>query len=138
MSDQQSWVVLSRELVADVLELADAELEVVREEIGVVAMRLAKAAVLLGAALALSFWVVALVGYVLVAVLSQWLPAWGAGLIVAGFFLLLIAALAAIAIVQIKRLESPVDIVFRHLREHLDWWRREVTLRPRPPGEELP
>jgi putative superfamily III holin-X len=136
--DGQNWVVLSRELLADVLELADAELEVVRDEIGAVGRRAARALLLIGAALALAFWLVALLGFVLVAALSLWLPPWGAGLVVAGVFLLLAAILLAIAISRLKRIESPVEIFFRHLRGHLDWWRREVRLHPGTGGKELP
>lgn len=128
--DPKGWIYLSRELAGDLLELADAELEVTRQEVGVVGRRLTKVAVLLVAVICLLFWLVALVGYTLVAVASIWLPPWGAGLAVGGLFLLVASGLAAWAWSQIRKLESPIDIVVRRLREHLDWWRREARLRP--------
>ncbi len=132
--DGKGWIYLSRELAGDLLELADAELEVTRQEVGAVGRRLGKVVVLLIAVLCLVFWLVALLGYTLIAVASLWLPPWGAGLAVGGFFLLLALGLGLWAWSQIKKLENPVDIVIRRLREHLDWWRREARLHPSPPA----
>lgn len=133
------WIYLSRELIADLLDLADAEVAEARVEVGEVARRAVQAVVLLLAAFALLFWVVALFGYTLIAVAALWLPAWGAGLVVAGFFLLLALGAALWAKAQLKRLENPIDILIRRLRAHLDWWRREVTLkRELPPGTPEP
>lgn len=138
--DSKGWIYLSRELAGDLLELAEAELEVTRQEVGVVGRRLAKVTVLLIAVVCLLFWIVALVGYTLVAVASIWLPPWGAGLAVGGLFLLIALGLGAWAWSQIQKLESPIDIVIHRVREHLDWWRREVRLRPasRPSASKEP
>jgi Zn-dependent protease with chaperone function len=131
MADERAgWVFLSRELAADLLELADAEVDAARRELGAVGRRAVKAALLGVAALCLVFWLVALLAYVLVAVVALWLPPWGAGLVVAGLFALLTAILVGLALAQVKRIDNPVDIVVRRLREHLAWWRREVRLRP--------
>ncbi len=128
--ERPGWIFLSRELAADLLELADAEVDAARQELGAVGRRAARAAVLVVAALCLVFWLVALVAYVLVAVVALWLPPWGAGLVVAGLFALAAVILVALAVAQVKRIENPVDILVRRLREHLAWWRREVRLRP--------
>lgn len=132
----QSWIVLSRELVADFLDLLDAELEAARQELGRSWRGAGWIAAFFGVAVALAFWVVALLAYALVAVLSLWLPAWGAGLSVAGLFLLTAAVLVALAWWRFKRLQNPIDVAVRRLRDHIDWWRREVSLHP-PDSEEL-
>lgn len=140
MSDERTgWIFLSRELAADLLELADAEIDAARQEMGTVGRRAGKAALFLLAALCIVFWLVALLAYVLVAVADLWLPAWGAGLAVAGLFALLAAVFVWIAVAQVKKLDNPVDILVRRLREHLAWWRREVRLRPAlPQASEAP
>lgn len=130
-----SWIILSRELVADLLELLDAELEAARQELGKSWRGAGWIAALSGAAVALAFWVVAVLAYALVAVFSLWLPAWGAGLSVAGLFLVAAAVLAALAWWRVKRLRNPIDVAVRRLRDHIDWWRREVSIHPPSTGE---
>src|SRR4051794_6620961 len=56
----------------------------------------AVALVLLLAALALGFWLLALLTASLVAVLAIWLPVWGASLVTTGVVLLVILGLAAL------------------------------------------
>jgi hypothetical protein len=131
--ERPGWIVLSRELASDLLELADAEIEATRDEISRVWRRAWTVAALVGLAACLAFWLVALFAYTLVAVAQRWLSPWAAGLAVAGAFLVAIVALLAAAWLRARRLESPLDILVRHLREHLDWWRREVALSPPPP-----
>jgi hypothetical protein len=126
--DHPGWIVLSRELAGDLVDLAEAEIEATREEIARVWRGAWVAAALVGVAVGLGFWVLALLAYALVAVLERWLAPWGAALVVAGGFLLLALALAAAAWRLARRLENPLDIALRHLREHLEWWRREVSL----------
>lgn len=131
----KGWVVMTRELVADLLDLFDAEIEAARQEVGTIWRRAWMVPVLFSTALFLLFWILALVAYALVALLSKWLPAWGAALSVAGGLLLVAGVCVAIGVARVKRLENPYDIFVRRLRDHLDWWRREMAL-SRPRGEE--
>ena len=137
-SQDKGFVVLTRELLADLLELLDAEVEAARDEVASVWRGSWAIPLCFSLALFLLFWVVALLGYALVALLSRWLPPWGAGLVVAGGFLLLAGAAAAVGVARLKRLRNPYDIFVRRLREHLAWWRSEVQLRRREPGAPQP
>jgi Putative Actinobacterial Holin-X, holin superfamily III len=132
------WIVLTRELAADLLELVDAEVAAGREELSASWRGALKIVAFFAAAVALLFWVVALLAYALVALASRWLPGWGAGLAVAGLFVAVAAGLGALGWRRATRLENPVDVVIRRLRDHLGWWRTEVTLHPalgEPGGE---
>lgn len=132
------WIVLTRELAADLLELVDAEVAAGREELSASWRGAVKILAFGGAAVALLFWVVALLAYALVALASRWLPGWGAGLAVAGLFVVVAAVLGALGWRRAARLKNPIDVVIRRLREHLGWWRTEVTLHPalgEPEGE---
>jgi hypothetical protein len=124
------WLVLTRELLADVVDLLDAEVEAAREEVATVWRGAWAIPVLFSAALFLLFWIIALLGYAAVALLSRWLPAWGAALTVAGAFLLLALVATALGVAKLKRLKNPYDIFVRRAREHVSWWRTEVSLRP--------
>lgn len=131
MSDErQGWIVLSRELVADLLDLADAEIAAARREVAVTWRRAWLIAALFGVAVALVFWVVSLVAYTLVEVVSLWWPPWAAGLTVTLLFLAAAAVLAVLARLRLRRLANPLDVAVRRLREHIEWWRREVEVRP--------
>jgi hypothetical protein len=122
----KGWVVMTRELVADLLDLFDAEIEAARQEVGTIWRRAWTVPVLFVTALFLLFWILALVTYALVALLSQWLPAWGAALSVAGGLLLVAAVCVAVGVARVKRLENPYDVFVRRLRDHLAWWRGEL------------
>jgi Putative Actinobacterial Holin-X, holin superfamily III len=124
------WIVLTRELAADLLELVDAEVAAGREELSASWRGAAAIVAFFAAAVALLFWVVALLAYALVALASRWLPGWGAGLAVAGLFVAVAALLGALGWRRAARLENPIDVVVRRLRDHLRWWRTEVTLHP--------
>lgn len=141
--ESESWTVLSRELIADLLDLLEAELAAARGELAKSWRGAGLIGAFFGAAVALAFWVVAVLAYALVAVFMLWLPAWGAGLIVAGIFLVAAALLGLLGWWRVKRLANPIDVVFRRLRDHIDWWRSEVRLHPgdgegrRPPAGQL-
>ncbi len=128
------WIYLSRELLGDLLEVLDAEVAAARSDLGVSGRIAGRALAFFGVAVSILIWLPAILGYVMVRVLAQWLPDWGAGLIVFAFFLLVAALLGAIGWSKMKRIENPVDTVTRRTREHLAWWRSEVSLRPGPVG----
>ena len=129
-----NWVYLSRELLGDVLTVLDAEVAAARSDLGTSGSFAGKALLFFGIAASILIWIPAIVGYVMVRVLALWLPDWGAGLIVLGFFLLLAGILGAIGYAKVKRVENPVDTVTRRLRSHLGWWRSDVALHTGPVG----
>lgn len=121
------WIVLSRELAGDLLELVDAEIGATREEVGRVWKRVGIVIACVVAIVCLAFWLVALLAYVLVALLAPKLGWWGAGLVVAGLLVMGIAAFGAIAWWHARRFENPLDIALRRMRDHLGWWRTELS-----------
>lgn len=128
---KEGWIVLSRELIADVLDLLGAEIEDAQQELGGAFQGLAKAAALLVGALMLAFWVVALVAATLIVVLSIWLPPWASALIVTIVVLLTTGLLAWLGLRKLGAQPNPVEIVMRRVRNHLAWWRDEASTLPR-------
>lgn len=107
-------------------ELYAAESAALSRDLGRWGKGFAVAVVLLLAALALGFWLLALLTATLVAVLSIWLPVWGASLVTTGIVLLVILALAALAWWRLKKLGGPIDRVRRRWRDHASWWNERV------------
>ena len=126
------WIYLSRELLGDLLDVMDAEVAAARSDLGISGRFAGKAAVFFAIAASILIWLPAILGYVMVRVLAQWLPDWGAGLIVFAFFLVVAGILGLIGWSKMKRIENPIDTVTRRTREHLGWWRSEVSMRGRP------
>ena len=75
-----------------------------------------------GAAVLLSFWVLGLLVFLAIAVLSIWLQLWAAALIVLGVFALVMGVLILLGRRRLRLVENPVDSVKRHVDDHLDWW----------------
>lgn len=121
-------IYLSRELAGDVLSLLDAEVVAARGELAAGGKRAGKALALFGAAASILIWLPAILGYVLVRTLAQWMPDWAAGLVVLLFFVLVAGVLATIGWLWLRRVENPLDTITRRLREHLRWWREEVRV----------
>jgi Putative Actinobacterial Holin-X, holin superfamily III len=90
----------------------------------------AVASLLLLAALALGFWLLALLVAFLVALLAIWLPPWGATLAAAGVLALVVGALAWMGWRRLRALGGPLGRVQRRWRDHLDWWRERVFEAP--------
>jgi hypothetical protein len=86
----------------------------------------ALAVLLLLLALAIGFWLVAVLAGFLVALMAVWLPVWGAMLAAAGILLLLVAGLALVGWKRLQALGGPLARVQRRWRDHLDWWQQRV------------
>lgn len=84
------------------------------------------ALLLLLGALALGFWLLALLVALLVALLAIWLPVWGATLATAGILLLVIGGLGLVGWKRMQALEGPLERVRRRWRDHVDWWQERV------------
>ena len=125
------WIDLFRGLGQSYLDLLAAEWAEVKRQLAASGKSLLWAAGLFGAAAAISFWLVALVLFVLVAVLHVWLPWWGAALVVTGLVLLVVAVLAALGVSRLKKVENPMAVVGRRYEDHLDWWDRRLLAEQR-------
>jgi len=122
MSMLQGWIHLYRSLGESLFEVLRAELSALQEDLGRSGRHLGVALGLFGAAVLLLFWILGLAVFCLVALLTVWLPLWGAALAVLGLFTLVAAALVVFGVKQLKKAENPVDSVKRRVEDHLDWW----------------
>lgn len=144
----QAWIELFRTLGESLIEVVRAETSALQADLKTSGRHLGIALGLLGAAVLLLFWVLGLAIFCVIAVLSVWLPLWGAALIVLVVFAGVMGALAWLGMRRFRLVENPVDSVKRHVDDHLDWWQngllaqgRALDIPPAVPvdleGEEL-
>lgn len=95
----------------------------------------AVALLLVLAALALGFWLLALLVAFLVALFAIWLPVWGAILAAMGVLALVVGGLGLVGWKRLEALGGPLGRVQRRWRDHWDWWQERVF--DAPAGEEL-
>jgi hypothetical protein len=118
----QGWIDLFRSLGESLIEVLRAETGALQEDLKRSGRHYGVALALFGGAALLSFWVLGLLLFFLVALLHIWLQLWAAALIV---FLLFFGAMAVLGLAgrsQWRKAENPVDSVKRHVDDHLDWW----------------
>jgi hypothetical protein len=140
-----AWLELFRALGQALVELVKAELAALGEDLAASGRKLGAAIALLGAAAAVAFWAVAVLLYTVIQLIALALPLWAAAAIVFGVCALAVGVLAGIAVVKLRRLESPARILERRLADHREWWDRRLLADaesgPAPgarPREELP
>lgn len=120
------WIELFRHLGQSYLDLLAAEWAEVKRELALSGKRLLWSVAFFGAAAAIGFWLVALVLFLLVAVLHVWLPWWAAALIVTAAVLVVIAVLGWLGVSRLQKVENPAAVVGRRYEDHLDWWDRRL------------
>jgi Putative Actinobacterial Holin-X, holin superfamily III len=125
------WIRRFRELGDGLLAVLRAELATLQQDLARSGRHLGVALGLLGGALVILFWWVALLIALLVAVLALWLQLWAAILAVLLLFTAGAAVLAWLGWRRWRRVENPVETVRRHVDDHLDWWQNGL-LRDRP------
>lgn len=108
------------------VELYAAEGDALSRDLARWGKALAFALLLLVAALMVGFWLVAVGVSFLVALLSVWLPLWGATLTTAGLLALLVAGLAMVGWRRLQALGGPLERVQRRWRDHVSWWQERV------------
>lgn len=126
------WIEMFRGLGEALLEVLRAEVATLQEDLTRSGKIAGGALALLGAALVLSFWIVGLVVFVLIAVLAIWLPLWAAAAIVLGLFIVAAALLAWLGVNRLKQVENPVETFRRRVDDHLDWWQNTLLRTERP------
>lgn len=120
----RGWSELLRSLGRAVLELLQAEVAALGEELAASGRHLRRGALLLVLALGVAvagLWSLALLLFELLVLL---LPRWGAAAV-----LFAVAAIAALALLwagrrALRRMESPRVLVARRTQEHVEWWQR--------------
>lgn len=125
------WIDLFRSLGQAYLDLLAAEWAEVKRQLALSGKRLLWSAAFFGAAAAIGFWLVALMLFLLVAVLHVWLPWWGAALAVTLVALLVVAVLGWLGLRKIQKVENPAAVVGRRYEDHLDWWDRRLLAEER-------
>ena len=91
------------------------------------------AAVLLGlAAVALGFWLLAVMVALMIVVLAIWMPVWAATLATFVVLLVVVGVLGAVAWGRLKELGGPLGRVKRRWRDHWDWWHERVLYATEP------
>ena len=144
----QGWIDLFRSLGESLIEVLRAETTALQTDLKTSGRHLGIALGLFGAAVLLLFWVLGLLVFLAVAVLSIWLPLWAAAGIVLVVFGAVMVALIWLGCRRYRLFESPVDTMKRHVDDHLDWWQNGLLAQGRamdvPPavpvdmeGEEL-
>ena len=118
----QGWIDLFRSLGESLVEVLRAETTALQTDLKTSGKHLGIALALFGAAVLLLFWVLGLLIFFVVSVLSIWLPIWAAAGIVLLLFLGIMAILGWLGKQRLERVENPVDTVKRHVDDHLDWW----------------
>lgn len=144
----QGWIELFRTLGESLIEVVRAETSALQADLKTSGRHMGVALGLLGAAVLVLFWVLGLLIFFLIALLSTWLQLWAAALIVLVVFAGVMGFLAWLGIRRFRLVENPVDSVKRHVDDHLDWWQngllaqgRALDIPPAVPvdfeGEEL-
>jgi hypothetical protein len=122
----RGWIALFRSLGEALLGVVRAELAALQADLARSGRQVGVALALFGGVVALVFWIVGLVVFTLVAVVSIWWPLWGAALSVLGGLALLAALLARIGLSQLKKAENPLESARRRFDDHLDWWQNRL------------
>ena len=116
------WIQMFRGLGESLIEVLRAEVATLQDDLTRSGRNLGSALAFFGTALILLFWIVGLLIFVLVALLSVWLQLWAAALIVLALFLLGASLLAWIGVRHMRQVENPMQTVRRRVDDHLDWW----------------
>jgi hypothetical protein len=128
-----AWLETFRSLGDALLAVLRAEVAAVQEDLKRSGRHLGAALGLLGAALIVLFWLIALLIAFLVALLCIWFQVWAATLIVLLLFTACTGLLVWLGVRRLKKIENPVETVRRHVDDHLDWLHNRFLQEGRSP-----
>jgi hypothetical protein len=126
------WIEMFRGLGESLLDVLRAEVATLQEDLSRSGRIAGGALALLGVALVLSFWVVGLLIFALVAVLHIWWPLWVAALVVFLLFAFVAGILGWMGKRRLMTVENPVQTFRRRVDDHLDWWQNTLLREQRP------
>jgi hypothetical protein len=127
----QGWIDLFRSLGESLIEVVRAETSALQADLKTSGRHMTIALGLLGAAVLLLFWVLGLLVFFVVTLLSIWLELWAAALIVLLVFAGFMGVLIMLGLRRLRLVENPVDSVKRHVDDHLDWWQNGLLAQGR-------
>lgn len=119
-----------RSLGQSLLGVVRAEIEALQADVADTGQKAGVAAAFLAVAAVLGFWAVGLLIVVVIALLTVWLPLWGAALATFVLFAAVAGILAALGLQRLKALRSPVASIQERLSSHLDWWQNTLLAAP--------
>lgn len=123
-----TWTELVRELGLSIIDLLRAESRALQRDLAVSGKRAGVALGMLAIAAVLVFWSLGVATVVVVAVLSLWLPLWGAALTTLALVLLKAAILAWLGSRGLRKIEPPSVTVARHVDDLRAWWSEDLSL----------
>lgn len=112
------------------VDLLRTEVAALRNDLAATGRRVGGLLLLLAAAAFILFWALGVLVYLLIEVLTLWMPRWGAALAVLAFLLVVVATLALVVRRRWSSTELPVDTVRRRVDEHMAWWESRVLDAP--------
>lgn len=124
------WLAHLGTLGRALVELLQAELGALGDDLLATARRLRSGVVLLLVAAFFGFWTIGALAYAAIEVLTFWLPRWGAVLACLGGFAVLTLLFLLLGRARLRRLESPAKTVARRIESHSAWLREEVLPEP--------
>ena len=117
-----AWVDMVRSLGQGLLEVLQAETEVLGQELGRTGKQAGIGMALVAASAMISFWFLGVATLCVVAILALWMPTWAAAGVVGLVLLLTAAVLAGLAWSRFKSLENPAMTLQRRWVDHQAWW----------------
>lgn len=126
------WIDMFRALGESLIEVLRAEMATLQEDLTRSGRNLGGALAFLGVVLILSFWILGLLIFSLVALLYVWLPLWASALIVLLLFAAVAGAFGWLGMKRMRQVENPVATVRRRVDSHLDWWQNSLLRETKP------
>ncbi len=117
----KGWLGGLRGLGRAAVELLQAELGALVEDLQRSARELRSGAILSAMGAFFAFWTLGALLYAAIELVTLWLPRWGAALSVGGAFGLIALILFLVARARFRAVESPSQTVSRRLEGHSEW-----------------
>ncbi|MDH3403215.1 MAG: phage holin family protein [Acidobacteriota bacterium] len=124
------WTESARAVGAALLTVWRAEVEALRQDFARSGRELRAGVVLAAVAAGIGFWTIGLGLWAGVEALALRLPRWAAAVAVFGVGVLATAVLVLLAGRRLRSIETPLRLVKRRGREHVEWWQEAVMARP--------
>ncbi|MDH3254970.1 MAG: phage holin family protein [Acidobacteriota bacterium] len=113
------------------LGLMKAEAAALSQELRLSGKALFRIGVLAAISLFVLFWALAALVYAGIEIGTIWLPRWASALTASAILLLIVVLVTGVVWIRVRRLETPVATLRRHMDDHRDWWRRRIAGRRR-------
>ena len=126
MTKPAGWIARAQNLGSAYFAVVRAEISAALADLAESGRSLLRAALLFTITLALGFWTVGLLVYLLIEMLALWLPRWGAVGIVFAVFVLGTVLFAMASVARARRIEAPTAMLDRRLRDHTAWWQSRL------------